>query len=138
MTSAATSQSIPSRIHHGGLYALLAAVALQIALAGGGAFGAPAWSMHVMLGMLITGLAAIVVIAALVARPGRAILIGSIAVGVLAVLQPLLSVLAQRADPWFGMLHALGAGAMLAALVVVTVSQAQGLAGGNPSGARVE
>ena len=100
--------------------------------------GAPAWGMHVMLGMLITGLAAIVVIAALVARPGRAILIGSIAVGVLAVLQPLLSVLAQRADAWFGMLHALGAGAMLAALVVVTVSQAQVLAGGNPRGARVE
>jgi hypothetical protein len=34
----------------------------------------------------------------------------------------MLSVLAQRGDPWFGMLHGLGAAAMLATLAVLIAS----------------
>lgn len=77
MTSVTTDRSLISRLHQIGLYGLLAAVTLQLALAGGGAFGAPTWNMHVMLGMLITLVAAIVVVAAVMARPGRFVLIGS-------------------------------------------------------------
>jgi hypothetical protein len=123
MTATTTGQPIASRIHRIGLHVLLGAVALQLALAGGGAFGAPAWSMHVMLGMLITALAALVVVAALVARPGRTLLLGTLFVGVLALLQPLLSVLAQRVDPWFGILHAIAAVGMIAVPAVLIASR---------------
>lgn len=122
MATVAPVRSTTSRVFQIGLHVLLVAVAIQLALAGAGAFGATAWRTHVMLGMLITVLAIVLAGMALVARPARALVIGSTVVAVLAVLQPVLSVLARRTDPWFGVLHALGAGAMLVILVWLVVS----------------
>ena len=118
-------RSPASAIHRGGLYILMAAVALQLALAGGGAFGAPAWQRHVLLGLVVATIAAVVLVAAVVARSDRTLLLGSVAVGGLAILQPLLSVLAQRVDPWFGLLHALDAGALIATLAILAVGSAR-------------
>lgn len=88
---------------------LLIAVTLQAGLAGGGAFGAAAWRMHVMLGMVIVVLAIAAAVVAWLADAPRTVRWLAIGVALLSVLQPVSSVVAKGGAPWVGSLHAIGA-----------------------------
>ncbi len=88
---------------------LLVAVTVQAALAGGGAFGAAAWRMHVMLGMVIVVLAVAVAVLAWLAEAPRVVRRLAVGVAVLSVLQPVSSMVAKGGAPWVGSLHAIGA-----------------------------
>jgi hypothetical protein len=85
---------------------------IQFALAGYGAFRAldhhKGWGLHETLGTIIGVAALLVMIAALVARPGRPWLVASIVLFVLAgPVQPLLAQLGKDHGAWWGSLHAL-------------------------------
>lgn len=84
---------------------LLVAILVQSALAGAGAFGAPAWRMHELLGMLIVPIAAVVMVAALRASAARDIRYLGVAVFLLTLVQPASAVLARQIGPWLGLVH---------------------------------
>lgn len=88
------------------LVVLLGAIVIQVGLAGASAFGAAGWPMHEMLGGLLMGWAALTLLVTVVARPGRNLVAVVTTTLVLVALQPMLAVMAQRANPWFGLLHA--------------------------------
>ena len=91
---------------------------IQFALAGYGAFGSldheKDWGAHETLGGIITGVALLTLIAALIARPGRRWVIASAVLFVLTALQGLWAGVAKDNSPWWGMVHALGGVAIIA------------------------
>lgn len=100
---------------------LLALVTFQVTVAGGAVFGASSWAVHVMGGMLVVAVALLLMVMALVARPGRMYLGVAVAAFVVAIVQPMSTVMAERIDPVFGLVHGLGAAALviLASLMLV-------------------
>ncbi len=91
---------------------------IQFALAGFGAFGSfdhhHNWGPHETVGTVISVLALLTMIAAIVARPGTLPLVATITLFVLAgPIQPLLAS-AGKDHAWIGALHALGGIAILA------------------------
>jgi hypothetical protein len=103
------------------LLAFLALGAVQIFLAGLGAFridnlgvsGDTAFAPHRAVGFAMAGVALLILILALVARPGVRAVMGSVLLFLLAVLvQSLLASLADN-TVWFGGLHALDGLAIL-------------------------
>jgi uncharacterized iron-regulated membrane protein len=85
---------------------------VQFALAGYGAFGSlnkqRNWDAHETLGSVIGGFTLLVLIAAIVARPGRRPLTGAIVLFVLAgPIQPILANAGKNDGVWWGALHAL-------------------------------
>ncbi|MBX3029150.1 MAG: hypothetical protein KF809_03245 [Chloroflexi bacterium] len=88
---------------------LLIAVTAQAALAGGGAFGAAAWRMHVMLGMVIVVLGVAAAVLAWLADAPRVVRRLAGGVALLSVLQPVSSMVAKGGAPWVGSLHSIGA-----------------------------
>jgi hypothetical protein len=86
-------------------------VAVQFALAGFGAFGSfhkeRDWGAHETLGSIIGGFTILVLIAAIVARPGRRPLIAAIVLFVLAApIQPILANAGKDDGVGWGALHA--------------------------------
>jgi len=86
---------------------------VQFALAGYGAFSSvnkqDKWGAHETLGNIIGILTILVLMAALVSRPGRRPLIGAIVLCVVAApLQPILAQLGKDHGTWWGAVHALG------------------------------
>ena len=86
-------------------------VAVQFALAGFGAFGSfhkeRDWSAHETLGTIIGVFTILVLIAAIVARPGRRPLIAAIVLFVLAApIQPILAAAGKNDGVGWGALHA--------------------------------
>jgi hypothetical protein len=110
-----------SRGLRGGLVLLLGGIGLQVALAGAGAFGAPAWRMHMIFGSTLVLVAGALLVAALWAHAPRRLKLGTSAVFLLTLVQPLSAVLAERLSPWFGLLHASVAALLLAVLAVLLV-----------------
>jgi hypothetical protein len=100
---------------------LVALAALQLTIAGGAVFGAASWAMHVGVGMLVVVVALILAVVAIPARPGRAVVGLAAGALVLAIAQPMTTVLAERVNPSFGLAHGLGAAALvvLASLLLV-------------------
>jgi hypothetical protein len=103
------------------LLAFLALGAVQIFLAGLGAFridnlgvsGDTAFAPHRAVGFAMAGVALLILVLALIARPGGRAVIGSVLLFLLAVLvQSLLASLADN-SVWFGGLHALDGLAIL-------------------------
>ena len=103
------------------LLAFLALGAVQIFLAGLGAFridnlgvsGDTAFAPHRAVGFAMAGVALLILVLALIARPGVRAVIGSVLLFLLAVLvQSLLASLADN-SVWFGGLHALDGLAIL-------------------------
>jgi hypothetical protein len=103
------------------LLAFLALGAVQIFLAGLGAFridnlgvsGDTAFAPHRAVGFAMGGVALLILVLALIARPGGRAVIGSVLLFLLAVLvQSLLASLADN-SVWFGGLHALDGLAIL-------------------------
>ena len=103
------------------LLAFLALGAVQIFLAGLGAFridnlgvsGDTAFAPHRAVGFAMAGVALLILVLALVARPGVRAVLGSVLLFLLAVLvQSLLASLADN-SVWFGGLHALDGLAIL-------------------------
>ena len=103
------------------LLAFLALGAVQIFLAGLGAFridnlgvsGDTAFAPHRAVGFAMGGVALLILVLALIARPGGRAVIGSVLLFLLAVLvQSLLASLADN-TAWFGGLHALDGLAIL-------------------------
>jgi hypothetical protein len=103
------------------LLAFLALGAVQIFLAGLGAFridnlgvsGDTAFAPHRAVGFAMGGVALLILVLALIARPGGRAVIGSVLLFLLAVLvQSLLASLADN-TVWFGGLHALDGLAIL-------------------------
>jgi hypothetical protein len=103
------------------LLAFLALGAVQIFLAGLGAFridnlgvsGDTAFAPHRAVGFAMGGVALLILVLALIARPGVRAVIGSVLLFLLAVLvQSLLASLADN-SVWFGGLHALDGLAIL-------------------------
>ncbi|HKE65237.1 MAG TPA: DUF6220 domain-containing protein [Micromonosporaceae bacterium] len=91
----------------------------QFALAGYGAFGSfhkqRDWGAHETLGSVIGGFTLAVLIAAIVARPGRRHLIGATVLFVLAgPIQPILAEAGKNDNVFWGVLHALCGIAILA------------------------
>jgi hypothetical protein len=120
-----TFRTKASRIVDGAIVVLLAAAGLQLALAGGSAFGASDWAVHVMLGSLIVAVAGLALLVAVVGRAGRGRL-GLVAVAfAIALFQPVASVLAQRVDPAIGWFHGLGAAGLVAVLVLLALGDRQ-------------
>lgn len=79
----------------------------QIALAGIGAFGGT-FAPHRVLGYIIALLTLLILIAALISRPGRRLVIMAVVLFVLAVLlQPTLAGIGEDGTSWVGGLHAL-------------------------------
>lgn len=108
------------------LMALVALGALlQVAFAGGGAFGAGVWAMHRSLGMFMTVPAILVVVAAVLARPGRSLATSAVVALVLTLFQPIAAVAASRVDPAFGLLHGLGAAILFAYAAWVVVGSSR-------------
>lgn len=93
--------------------ALLVLAALQITLAGGAVFGASTWAIHVMGGMLVVAVALLLMVVALIARPGRGYRGAAVAAFVVSIIQPMSTVLAERIDPVFGLVHGLGAATLV-------------------------
>lgn len=100
---------------------------VQFALAGFGAFGSvnanktKDWSPHETLGTVIGVFALLVMVAAIVSRPGRPALIASIVMFVLAgPIQPILAEAGKDHGAWWGLLHALCGVAILATTGVVS------------------
>jgi hypothetical protein len=91
---------------------------IQFALAGYGAFGSlhhqKDWGAHETMGNIITGVALLTLIAALIARPGRRWIIATAVLFVLTVLQGVWAGVAKDNSPWWGVLHALGGVAIIA------------------------
>jgi hypothetical protein len=114
---------------------LLVSVLLQAAIAGGSSFGAPAWRMHVMLGMLIVLLAVAVMVIAFLADARRSVRLVALAVTVLAVLQPVFSMLARQVGPWFGLLHSVGAFVMFGLVVWLVLQRGSARGSGSLTGA---
>ena len=86
-------------------------VAVQFALAGFGAFGSfhneRDWDAHETLGTIIGVFTLVVLITALVARPGTRALVGSIVLFVLAApIQPILAAAGKNDSVGWGALHA--------------------------------
>lgn len=85
----------------------VALAAIQIGLAGLGAFGG-SFAAHMTLGYVIGLLTILMLIAALIARPNRGIVVRAIILFVLAVpLQPMLASFGENGSVWVGALHAL-------------------------------
>lgn len=85
----------------------VALAAIQIGLAGLGAFGG-SFKAHTTLGYVIALLTILVLIAALIARPNRSLVIQAVVLFILAVpLQPLLASIGENGSAWVGALHAL-------------------------------
>jgi hypothetical protein len=104
--------------------------AVQIFLAGLGAFridnlgvsGDTAFAPHRALGFAMAGVALLILVLALIARPGVRAVIGSVLLFLLAVLvQSLLASLADN-TVWFGGLHALDGLAILGIAALLYVS----------------
>lgn len=92
-----------------GVLALITVVlaAIQIGLAGLGAFGG-SFGPHMMLGYVIALLSILMLVAALIARPDRTVVIQAIVLFILAVpLQPMLGTFGEGGSQWVGALHAL-------------------------------
>lgn len=93
-----------------GVLALVTVVlaAVQIGLAGLGAFGG-SFDPHVSLGYVISLLSVLMLIAALIARPNRGLVIRAVVLFILAApLQPMLASIAEGGSgAWIGALHAL-------------------------------
>jgi hypothetical protein len=107
--------------------------AVQIFLAGLGAFridnlgvsGDTAFAPHRALGFAMAGVALLILVLALIARPGVRAVIGSVLLFLLAVLvQSLLASLADN-TVWFGGLHALDGLAILGIAAFLYVSARQ-------------
>lgn len=93
------------------------AVVVQFGLAGYGAFAHRdgGFDAHETLGSVIGGLTLLLLIVAVIARPGRTPLIGAIVLFVLAgPVQPLLASLGKDHGAWWGALHAIVGIAILA------------------------
>jgi len=91
---------------------------VQFALAGYGAFSGlnkqDKWDAHETLGTVIGIFSLLVVIAALISRPGPRPLVGATVLFVLAgPLQPILAELGKDHGTWWGAVHALGGVAIL-------------------------
>jgi fatty acid desaturase len=115
------------------LLAFLVLGAIQIFLAGLGAFridnlgvsGDTAFAPHRALGFAMAGVALLILVLALIARPGVRAVIGSVLLFLLAVLvQSLLASLADN-TVWFGGLHALDGLAILGIAAFLYVSARQ-------------
>lgn len=92
-----------------GILALItvALAVIQIGLAGLGAFGG-SFDAHMALGYIIALLTILMLIAALIARPTRGLVIRAVVLFILAVpLQPLLASIGENGSVWIGALHAL-------------------------------
>ena len=94
-------------------------VVVQFALAGYGAFSAfnkhKGYGPHELLGTIIGIFALLVMIAALVSRPGTRHLVGAVVLFVLAgPVQPILAGLGKDHGAWWGAVHALCGVAILA------------------------
>lgn len=83
----------------------MVAIAVQFALAGLGAFGG-SFAAHAALGMAIILFALLIVVAALIARPNRATVLGAVLLVVLAVAQPVFAALGWSVGSWVGAVHA--------------------------------
>lgn len=86
---------------------------VQFALAGYGAFSSvnkqDKWGAHETMGNIIGILTVLVLIAALISRPGRRPLAAAIVLCVVAApLQPILAELGKDHGTWWGAVHALG------------------------------
>lgn len=115
MTATTHGTSAPSRARRGANTTLgilsaitLAAIAVQIGLAGLGAFGG-SFAAHMTMGYVIGLLTLLILIAALIARPGTTGIWLAVVLFVLAgPVQPLLATLSYG-NPWLGALHGLDA-----------------------------
>ncbi|MGH3320041.1 MAG: DUF6220 domain-containing protein [Streptosporangiaceae bacterium] len=100
----------------------LALAAIQIGLAGLGAFGG-SFGPHVTLGYVIALLSILMLVAALIARPSRRVVIQAIVLFLLAVpLQPMLATIGENGSSWIGALHALN-GVVITGLAGALVGQ---------------
>ena len=92
----------------------VALAAIQIGLAGLGAFGGD-FGPHMTLGYGIALLSILLLIAALIARPNRGVVVRAIVLFLLAVpLQPVLATIGESGSTWIGALHALNGVAITA------------------------
>lgn len=97
------------------LFAL--AIPVQVALAGGGVFGAMTWQAHAKLGAGIEVIALLTLLTALLARRERRDLVAVLVAFAFTLLQPASFLLATHVSAWFGLLHAADAVIIAAALV---------------------
>ena len=107
----------------GALTALFAlAILLQVAFAGGAAFGAMTWGIHAMFGAMVVVIGLLALVAAVVAGRERRDIAATLIAFVFALLQPVTFLLASHVSNWFGMLHA--ADAVIIAVVLVPLVHA--------------
>lgn len=92
---------------------LVVLAALQITLAGGAVFGASSWAVHIAVGMLVVVVALVLAVVTYLAKPGRTQVRLGVGALVVAIAQPMTTVLAERVDPAFGLAHGLGAAALV-------------------------
>lgn len=93
-------------------YVTLAAVVVQIAFAGLGAFGA-SFDPHRALGAAVGALILLLLIVMLVARPNRTSMLLTALLVVLGIAQFAFAGLGDQTDAWFGALHAVNALAIM-------------------------
>jgi hypothetical protein len=111
-------RSVISRIFQGLAWLVLAALVLQFYLAGAALFGAITFQSHRALGNLLAVAVVLLVITALVARPGRRLVGLTMLLASLTLVQVLLPSLRTEL-PWVAALHvvvAMGMGVQAAAI----------------------
>jgi hypothetical protein len=114
-------QSVLTRVFQGLAWLVLAGLAVQFYLAGAALFGATTFQAHRTLGYLLAVAILLLLVVALVARPGRRLVGLTALLAGLAVVQVLLPAL-RSALPWVAALHvivAVGIAAQAAAIARV-------------------
>jgi len=104
----------------------VAGVAYQVFLAGMAVFGAGQWSNHVDFGYLVTGIPLLLIVAALLARAGRATVWLTVGTLIVAQVQTILPWFKEDL-PWVSALHPVNA-MVIFGLGVVIVRRAVALA----------